>query len=490
MRIRICRWPYPYRMAVGMNDDTDSSTVPVLLALYEYCIQRNVFPTKTVWIKPPESGCGTSEKNALDPGTTLRDPEYRAYCLSLARRGVVFGLHGVSSGNNTRESTLAGIDEFRQIFGYGARLYISHSRNAENPYWGPGLFNDPLMRRLSHRYFAPDSFHGHDPSSKYYWGDICRKEVHYVRLFRTLELDVLRRNPHMPYHDFRRPDVRFWFSASAQDSDLFGRLDDRSLERIACNDGAMLIYMHATNLCNVADDGQATLLPVVRRGIDAIASRSDCWRPDVISILDRLLAVKNVRWRRARHGIVIENPSSFPLDDFQFETDVPQLWDSSGQSFARDSNGRMHIPRLDARSSIPLYFSPEEASIDDAAGISRYEMARMKLEEMRHILWQMARWDRDGLRRMLFRFRRPFTARHQASIQPPIQYPRQGSNNLQDSTGKQRNPQAGGAKSGALGGRGDEDADLAALIQVWPTLTPDVKRSILALAAIPRTLEP
>ena len=205
----ILRWPYPYRWAFGITDDTDGATLEKVEAFYEFCLARDIWPTKTVWTHRPMRSSGNLQRPP-NAGITLEDDAYRAYCQQLAQRGVEMALHGVTSGNNERADVIRGFERFEQVFGHVPSMYICHLRNREHPYWGENQFSSPLLKAFVRRFTEAGrhTYSGEDPASPYYWTDICWQKVKYVRLFRTVDFNVLKHNPHMPFHQEDKPDVR------------------------------------------------------------------------------------------------------------------------------------------------------------------------------------------------------------------------------------------------------------------------------------------
>jgi hypothetical protein len=391
MKLRILRWPYPYRWAFGITDDTDQCNMDNFRVVYEFCLRNNIRPTKTVWTHPAKNCCGHLSQLAPNHGITLANPEYLAYCRDLQKRGIEFCVHGVSAGNSERADIFSGFEKFKEAFGHYPRLFICHSLNAENPYWGESQFRSRLARRLVRLISRKEEFYGSDPDSPFYWTDLCRQTIDYIRLYRTLELNVLKYNPMMPYHQYDKPDVRLWFSACAQDAHVCRRITPQALDRVAAEDGALIHYMHIHKLVrNGTTNGPCELKPEVEKAYALVGQRDDCWRAPVSEILDRRLVTKNILVAARRHAAIITNPSPIPLDDFQFRAPIPALYRSSGEVLQPDSHGCFHFGRLPAQSSIALFYSKEEARIGDPAGISRLEVLRMLKEEARHLIWQ--RW--------------------------------------------------------------------------------------------------
>jgi len=388
LRVRVLRWPYPYRWAFGITDDTDGCTMESVRAVYEYCTRLGIWPTKTVWTQQASERCGLLHQWEPDDGLTLDDPQYRRYCGELSERGVEFALHGVSAGNNTREEVLRGLERFRETFGYLPRLYVCHSLNAEHPYWGVNHYRSRLARFAVRLLTRPERFCGDEPGSPYYWADVCRETIHYVRLYRTLDLNVLRHNPHMPYHEKGKPGVRFWFSACAQDTQLCERVTDRALDRVAREDGALILYAHMRKFLAEDIRTESGLRPEVERAFRTIAARDDCWCAGVSRILDRCLAAKNVVVQERRQGVVLGNPTAVPLPDFQVSAGCDRLFLPGGEEIVPDAEGRFRVGDLGAYSSLALYYTREDAELGDVVGISRREQAGMMLEEAKHLVWQ------------------------------------------------------------------------------------------------------
>jgi hypothetical protein len=252
------------------------------------------------------------------------------------------------------------------------------------------------MRAIARLIVGPYEYSGADPTSPYYWSDICRKVISYVRLYRTRHFNVLRSNPSMPYHLPGKPDVRLWFSASGSRSRLHG-LDGRDLDELADEDGAFLLYGYSSNL--VQEPDRNALHQEVASALASIGAREDCWRTTVSSLLDRCLATKNLIVTQRRHAYVVSNPTALPIADLQFRSPRPVLYLASGEELLPDSAGRYHVQALEAGQCLTLYMSAEAAWSGDASGISALESFRMAIEELRHLAWKRPRQLRRRLKR-------------------------------------------------------------------------------------------
>jgi hypothetical protein len=84
------------------------------------------------------------------------------------------------------------------------------------------------------------------PKSQFFWGDICKERIAYVRNFVFRDINTLKKCPFMPYHDKKKPYVRFWFSSS--DGGNVSRFNDciheRNQDRLEEEGGACIMYAH------------------------------------------------------------------------------------------------------------------------------------------------------------------------------------------------------------------------------------------------------
>ncbi len=386
MKVRVLRWPAPYRFAFGVTDDTDRSTTPRVRAIYEHCIDRGILPTRTTWVHPPRRTCGVVGKEAPDQSVTLADDDYRELCLELHRRGIEMSLHGVSSGDNTREDVIEGFDRFREIFGRDPSLIAFHSHNADNAYWGTSFVRSRIAKAaiallVPHK---PEQYLGSVKGSDYYCSDVLFERVRYIRMFRTIGLNVLRVNPSMPYHAPHTPEVRFWFSTTAEDLHACRRVTPARLDRLARQDGLFLLYAH---MAEKFVDERGEVHPEAARALGLIGERKDCWKAGGTAILDRCLAVKNLIVQPRRTGVVIANPTSVALNDLQIRSTAPRLLLPAGAALDTVRPGVFRLPMLDAGAAVCLYRTERHAAVDDPAGISRAEIFRMQCEEVIRLIY-------------------------------------------------------------------------------------------------------
>jgi hypothetical protein len=127
---------------------------------------------------------------------------------------------------------------------------------------------------------------GDDPESPYFWGDLCRERIQYVRNYGFETSNLRAVDPWTPYHDPRKPYVNRWFSSSGI------RLCTRRLD--ACltpalltrweQEGALVIL--AAHLGQgLAEEGKVN--PAFEKGIRRLAEREG-WFAPVAVVLDYL----------------------------------------------------------------------------------------------------------------------------------------------------------------------------------------------------------
>jgi len=274
-------WPDGKRFALTIVDDTEGSTLENVPPVYDLLRSLGLVTTKTVWPlgfrRTPRFG-----------GGTLGDEAYRDWVLELAQSGFEVALHGGTDHSSTREETIAAIDRFREVIGADPRVHVNHFGQREGMYWGDARLDGlpaAAYRAATRLLRSDDRYYGHVEGSEYFWGDVCRERIEYVRNFTTPGVNTLRFDPLMPYHDPRRPYVRFWFSSSeAPDRDGFCRLlSDRNQDRLVAEGGLCIVYTHFA--FGFSDGGRVD--PRFRRTIERLADLPG-WFAPVSTILDHI----------------------------------------------------------------------------------------------------------------------------------------------------------------------------------------------------------
>jgi hypothetical protein len=275
-------WPDGRRFAFSIFDDTDNATVDNVLPVYDLLADLGVLITKSVWPLP-------SDRNDPSWGQCLEDSDYLEMIRSLASRGFEIAFHGARSGVNPRSVTLEALDAFRAQLGHDPRSFAHHARNIENLYWGAKRCNisafKPLVRSVSQR----PEFFGDVEGSEFYWADLCRERIEYVRNFGFRQFDIFENSPHDPYHDPRRPMVNSWFSTSygLTPSNADEILSDRRIREWGETGALVILSTHFAH--GFVKNGHVSRSFGV--GFERLAA-SGGWFAPVSSVLDHVVATR------------------------------------------------------------------------------------------------------------------------------------------------------------------------------------------------------
>ncbi len=280
------RWPDGKDFAFTVFDDTDRATVENVKPVYDFLGDLGFRTTKSVW--PLRAG-GTA--GADDDGSTCEDPEYLEWVLGLQARGFEIGLHGVASRSSPRGETVRGVARFRELFGPEPVTYATHMGNAEGMYFGPARLSG--VQRVLYSLYAARHYkgriRGHVEGDEYFWGDVCREHVKYVRNFVFPDINTLKACPVMPYHDPRRPHVNYWYAASnGMLVDQFvATTAEANQDRLAAEGGACVMYTHFA--CGFLPGGE--LEPRFERQMRRLAGMNG-WFVPVRTLLDFLIRTR------------------------------------------------------------------------------------------------------------------------------------------------------------------------------------------------------
>jgi len=276
------RFPSNKSFAFSIFDDTDDSTVENIPPVY--CLLRDLGfrTTKSVWPLAPAP-------RARIGGSTLQNHDYLKYVQELQDDGFEIGLHNVRSGSAPREIVQQGLEEFRSRLGEYPRSHANHSDNCENLYWGASRLSRSSVRfvyNLGTRYRFNETFRGHVPHSEYFWGDLSKSHLRFVRNFVFDEINLERVNPTLPYHDDRRPFVNFWFSSSegGNVSKFCNTICESNQDRLVEESGICIMYTHFAR----GFSSQGSVDPVFKRLMRRLAAFNG-WFVPVSELLEFLL---------------------------------------------------------------------------------------------------------------------------------------------------------------------------------------------------------
>jgi len=276
------QWPNRKAFAFTVFDDTDNSTIDNVKPVYDLLYELNFRTTKSVWVFEPRGSYY---------GQSLADPEYLAWIKDIKTKGFEIGLHNVGDGSYSREEIIEGIELFKQLLGEYPGIHTNHASNPDNIYWFQERFDWPYSLFYSlyngMRHNAKIDSGGSDENSPYFWGDVCKKHIQYIRNYSCKDINTLSFNPSMPYLDSRKEAYsNRWFSSS--DGQTVGEYCDllkpENLEKLVSEGGACIMYTH---FASGFVDGTGKVDSMFRRRMEYLASLNGYFEP-TSTILDYL----------------------------------------------------------------------------------------------------------------------------------------------------------------------------------------------------------
>jgi len=377
-KVRIVISPYPVNktFAFTIIDDTDGATVENVKPVYDYLASINMKTTKTLWVYPPES----EEVDERHQGDTTERKQYLDFLKTLQNNGFELALHNVSSQSNKRMKIIKGLERFKQLFGNYPEINVSHEKNKENIYLDALLNEGFTLQPFSYKLFSAlykiylDSrkkltknrlnqkrqFFGEIEGSDYFWGDICKEKIKYIRSnFFFQEINTLKVNPNIPYYDSTKPYVNFWFdSSNGQDCETFNKLlTDKNIKKLKKEGGCCILYTHFGKGFVDKSNGIYQLNEETKSKLREIASDDSGWFVPVSVMLDRFKKIKNIYVSKSREGIVLYNNNEEPISDLVIYTNPNRLfYDLNGTQIKATDQGQLIVDRLEGHQSKILLF--------------------------------------------------------------------------------------------------------------------------------------
>lgn len=281
-------WPDNKKFAFTIIDDTDNSTLENAPIIYDYLIQKKLYTTKSVWVRP---GLDDYIYSLVD-GDTLANKNYFNWVKEIQSKGVEICLHSMSWSSSKRTEIISGFDFFEKNFGE-SKILIQHNDIKENEsiYWGSKRLVFPFnvifdfFAWVNPKGVSSKIYQGEIESSVYFWGDICKKKIKYVRNLVFPEINLFRITNKIVHKRNSTKYVNNWFlSSEAPDVESFvSLLNKANIDRLEFENGICIIYTHFGNgfvKNGILDDRFATV-------IDYISSK-DGWYVPASEILDYL----------------------------------------------------------------------------------------------------------------------------------------------------------------------------------------------------------
>ncbi|MFC1484356.1 hypothetical protein ACFL5M_00870 [Candidatus Neomarinimicrobiota bacterium] len=301
-------WPDGKDFAFTIFDDTDQATLENVPPVYDLLRDLGLRTTKSI---RPISGSGKPQY----PGLTAGNDNYLRWILKLQAAGFEIGYHGATFHSAQRPEIIRALKKFHDLFGHDPRTMSNHAESSENLYWGDQRLSgiQRLVYNLLTRFKTRNKFRGHLENDTYFWGDLCREKITYVRNFVFSEINTLKACPHMPYHDPKRPFANYWFASSnGNRSTHFNHLlSERNQDQLEEEGGACIVYTHLA--CGFFENGT---LNQPFKALMTRLSRKNGWFVPVATLLDYLLDQKSqshltdaqrrqLEWKWLRQKIVV-----------------------------------------------------------------------------------------------------------------------------------------------------------------------------------------
>jgi hypothetical protein len=365
----LSNYPYGRNFAFTITDDPDGNTLEKIKPVYDFLLKEGLKTTAAVWLFPPMRTNGLPDlllsenpgKKKSWPRDTCERPEYLNYMRQLKSYGFEIAMHGASTGNDQRDETIRGYENFHEYFGCYPDINIMHAQNLENVYWGKKVVSNKIFQKLMGLVAGKANipFSGEDPSSVYFWGDILQSKTKYVRLFGTDDINTLKFNPSMPYHDPDKPFVNHWFSFSdGSNPKRFSKLLGKdNIKQLADERGACIVYTHFAH--GFFKNGK--LDENFMKSIKRITSEPDGWFVPCSTLLDRLNLMKRVFIEHSDIGFVVYNLNNKIVDGLTIIVAPDrQYYGSDGNNYLSNGEGEIIIEKMFGNEC--LYFSTNKAN--------------------------------------------------------------------------------------------------------------------------------
>lgn len=237
--MRNIKWPDGKKFAFTIIDDTDNGTVENTKPIYDLLAELELFTTKTVWSYAPRDDRFTGE--------ALENQRYLEFIRELKNKGFEIAFHNTGSGEFVREEIISGLEKYKDVLGEYPKMHINHGNNKDTIYWGYKRYGFPLNLLFKLIYGKKRSFLGEVQGSEYFWGDLCKQHVKYIRNHVFSGINTIKYDCNMPYRQKHKQDYsNYWFSSSdGENSELFSKLLSKAnVDELENENGCCIVYTH------------------------------------------------------------------------------------------------------------------------------------------------------------------------------------------------------------------------------------------------------
>lgn len=295
------KWPNGKKFAFTVFDDTDHAAMDNVPILYDFLNGLGFSTTKSVW---PIKGNQIPDVG----GITCQDQDYLNWAKNLQSNGFEIALHNVTYHSSYREEIIEGLEKFKIYFGTYPGIHVNHVGCNDSVYWGAKRLTgfNSLIYNLLTRFRNSKRFQGDDEKSRFFWGDILKQHVKYVRNFVFSDINTLKACPVMPYFDPSKPFVNNWFASSegANCHSFCQTISEENQDRLEHEGGACIMYTHF----GAPDFYQDGKLNTEFMSLMERLSKKDGWFVPVSTLLDYIQEQRGCKieitpWQRTRFEI-------------------------------------------------------------------------------------------------------------------------------------------------------------------------------------------
>lgn len=232
-------WPEGKTFAFTIIDDTDNGTIENTKPIYDLLYELNFRTTKTVWSYPP--------RDDKYVGEALDNKRYLDFIRELKNRDFEIAFHNAGSGDFERDEIKSGLEKFKEVIGEYPKMHINHGDNKDTIYWGYKRYGFPLNLLFKLVYGGRRSFFGEIKDSAYFWGDLCKQHIKYIRNHVFSGINTLKYDDNMPYKQKNKEAYsNYWFSSSdGENVELFSELISKNnVDELENENGCCIVYTH------------------------------------------------------------------------------------------------------------------------------------------------------------------------------------------------------------------------------------------------------
>ena len=384
--------PYPAgkNFAFTITDDPDGAQLEKIKPVYALLDKLGFKTTMACWVYKPDDVSGMPDPQEQLASETLQDGEYLKFLNEYKDKGFEIALHTVTSGNDKRDVTIKGYERFKEVFGKYPEINIMHSKNKEDIYWGRNVFKNPIMRSLVSLYDRT-LFSGEGTKSPYFWGDICKEKTKYVRLWGTSDINTLKFNPSMPYHDSDKPYVNYWFSFSDGYTAkyFYTLISPKNVERLVKERGACIVYTHfAAGFAKKIANGRYEIEQGIKNRLENLSIQKEGWFVPAGVLLDRLAATKNILMVQNGKRIDIVNRNTVELKGLTLIVKpFVQYQDESGAINKANADGEILLGTVLPGQKRTVYLDERVTLLRPTIAPVFFETNRMILQRVKIMLF-------------------------------------------------------------------------------------------------------